>query len=319
MDIGLGTLLGSVVSGIGGLIGQSQANQVNREIASQNIAFQQRENEITREREDNAVWRASQDMVHSGLSKTLAAGSPASASALTAPQNNMQYQSPIGKAVEKMNLVNSFLQAKQTEAQIKSVDAEAGYKQALTAGQNLSNGVFMQKHENEQALTLANTEMTKAHMDLYRSEERLNTIVGDSKAEYLRAQIDNLLSDTKYKNMSTSKASHEIMEIISRTNKLDTETELVLQDIVYRGLQIRSLRTDIDYAKKFGLPVGHLPGGLLGGAWNIGTMLRTRVRDVLGKSSDFTFSPTPSGNYIGYSPSIDAEAWNLINNSGYPF
>ena len=51
-----------------------------------NIDFQKRENRITRKREDNAVQRRAKDMEAAGLNKVLAAGDPASAQALQAPQ-----------------------------------------------------------------------------------------------------------------------------------------------------------------------------------------------------------------------------------------
>lgn len=72
-------------------------NQMNMALNRENIAFQKRtndlnwqrqlaENNLTREREDTAYSRAARDMEAAGLSKTLAAGNPASSAAMTAAQ-----------------------------------------------------------------------------------------------------------------------------------------------------------------------------------------------------------------------------------------
>lgn len=122
---GLFTGLGSIISGIGQAdqqvkntkamiesqekiaeqnfqLGQD-TNQMNWDIAKMNadiarrmnddnITFQQEENAITREREDTAVQRRAADLEAAGLSKTLAAGSAASAQGMTAPQRRESEQ-----------------------------------------------------------------------------------------------------------------------------------------------------------------------------------------------------------------------------------
>lgn len=300
MDLGLGTLLGGVATGIGTLIGQNETNRVNQQIASQNIAFQEKENEITRQREDNAVQRAAADMQAAGLSKTLAAGNPASASALTAPQNNYQHQSALGKAVEKMNLVNSYLSAKQTEAQIKSVNSEAAYKAALTAGQEINNQTLAERNQAEIAYRTANTDTTKALMKQYEAYTRLANIEGEYKAEMLKEQINNLVAERKYKEMTTSKASHEIFEIIARTNKLGKESEMLVSDMIQRSLQIRTMQYNLDYAKEHHLPVGS-SGGLLGGIVPLAQdVTGNYIMPIVNGAFDFVKSGVDAvGNWIG--------------------
>ena len=72
-------------------------NQMNMALNRENIAFQKRtndlnwqrqlaENNLTRAREDTAFSRAARDMEAAGLSKTLAAGNPASSASMTASQ-----------------------------------------------------------------------------------------------------------------------------------------------------------------------------------------------------------------------------------------
>ncbi len=83
-------------------------NQMNMALNRENIAFQKRtndlnwqrqlaENNLARQREDTAYSRAARDMEAAGLSKTLAAGSPASSAAMTAsqaeaPRNKFGYE-----------------------------------------------------------------------------------------------------------------------------------------------------------------------------------------------------------------------------------
>lgn len=83
-------------------------NQMNMALNRENIAFQKRtndlnwqrqlaENNLTRQREDTAYGRAARDMEAAGLSKTLAAGNPASSASMTAaqaqsPQNKFGYE-----------------------------------------------------------------------------------------------------------------------------------------------------------------------------------------------------------------------------------
>lgn len=83
-------------------------NDLNRELNKENIAFQRatndlnyqrqkEENDLTRAREDTAYSRAAKDMEAAGLSKTLAAGSPASSASMTAsqaqsPENKFKYE-----------------------------------------------------------------------------------------------------------------------------------------------------------------------------------------------------------------------------------
>lgn len=85
-----------------------QQNELNQSLNRENIAFQRDtndlnwyrqlgENNLARQREDTAYSRAARDMEAAGLSKTLAAGNPASSAAMTAsqaqaPQNKFGYE-----------------------------------------------------------------------------------------------------------------------------------------------------------------------------------------------------------------------------------
>lgn len=92
-----------------------------------NTYSQKKENQITREREDNAVSRRIADLEANGLSPTLAAGSAASAQNLQAPQTDRNAVG-LGAWYDKIMLEN---QIAQTEASTSEAQANATYAQNL--------------------------------------------------------------------------------------------------------------------------------------------------------------------------------------------
>lgn len=95
----LKTIAAPVVNFISGLFTNSSnkkqvelTNAANMAMNAENIQFQREENEIARQREDTAIQRRASDLTAAGLSKTLAAGSPASANAMNAPNNQFSMQ-----------------------------------------------------------------------------------------------------------------------------------------------------------------------------------------------------------------------------------
>lgn len=90
-------------------MGQAESNRINYQMNRENIEFQQEENRIAREREDNAIQRRALDLAKAGLSKTLAAGSSASAQSMTAPKYIFSHQNPYsGFAQFGVSLANSL-------------------------------------------------------------------------------------------------------------------------------------------------------------------------------------------------------------------
>lgn len=108
-------------------------NAMNQALNEANIAFQERENAITREREDNAVRRRAIDLASAGLSKTLAAGSAASSNALQAPQNTFAMQTGNAMKAHKStapqfdfhsNFTENLYRAKSADLEDKRLDIE---------------------------------------------------------------------------------------------------------------------------------------------------------------------------------------------------
>lgn len=321
-------MLGSIISGIAGAAsnaysanlaykGQQEANQINREIANQNIAFQQRENEITRMREDNAVQRAALDMQAAGLSKTLAAGNPASAAALTAPVNTYQHQSPMAKAAEKLNVVSAFLNAASLQGDITKKKAEADLIESQTAGQNLNNSVFMKRFATDEALKIANTEQTRAQIDLIKADTKLSEIEGDYKAHEIQIRIDNMIADLKNKGLTANQIIATTRKTLTENFKMSKESELLVQDIIYKKLEIQGLKHNIDYAVEHGLPVGQVGGSILGVSPSAVESVLNWMSPFRSRPGDFEFYYNKHGNTVAYMKDKEQEAklWDSINNS----
>lgn len=285
IGLGLATLIGAGLSFAGGLAGNlinqnvAQENIAAQKTANQeNIAFQKAENDITREREDNAVQRAAADMTAAGLSKTLAAGQPASAASLTAPhtqavQNQFKYES----ALQKMNIAglvqDMAVKQKQLDMEEAKNDAEIGYINAQTVGQNNTNETFMKTWENEQLLNLAKTAQANSVARLNEIEADLNEKLAPYKVDQIMKDIDLKVSQINLNEKSIEKASKEISKLIAEEEHLDAQTELLVEQAVTERLKQAGWTHDLGYAGTNGLPVGAMPSGLAGSIVTAGQSL----------------------------------------------
>lgn len=98
-----------------------------------NITSQRRENDITRAREDTAFSRAATDLENAGLSKTLAAGSPAPTSAQTAPQSSFN--------PDITGMIQAAIGAKKTEAETEEIKAQTDAIKANTEATKVQTGL----------------------------------------------------------------------------------------------------------------------------------------------------------------------------------
>jgi len=120
-------IFGAVLGGVAGT-GQNIFNWVQNERADQrNYERQQAEVARLEKREDNAIQRRALDLQAAGLSKTLAAGSSASAASI-APVQKKAYQMDgvmesalIGMQVKNMSAQNDFIKAQA--AQVRQATA----------------------------------------------------------------------------------------------------------------------------------------------------------------------------------------------------
>ena len=128
-------------------------NQANiayqRETNDLNYQRQLQENNLTRQREDTAYTRAASDLESAGLSKTLAAGEPASSNALSssvavAPEHKFQAQRYEQKAFQAnaIKLDLDILQDLQKIKNISLTDENIEYQKKLNAYQDAYNNFF---------------------------------------------------------------------------------------------------------------------------------------------------------------------------------
>lgn len=283
-----------------------------KQMNDENIAFQQRENEITRGREDTAVQRAAADMEAAGLSKTLAAGNPASAQALTAPQgqaiqNQFKYDAQIGKMNLASRVADLYFQSRSDERAQDLNDAQIAKLDAETQSELISNKYKEDVYKADIASKTADTEMTKVTIDYYKLQQEILSIEKEYKGLELQASIDAKLAektkDLAEADYSKARISLVVQQIVSEVMNQERvkilaakdKQELVnlVRDYAYKYYQIESLKHDLNVGQKYGLPIGAMLNG------DIGSWVNT-IRSLLsgGKSVQFDLngvSQNPDG------------------------
>lgn len=298
----------SIIGGIVTAVGTHKTNQTSREISNQNIQFQQQENEITRLREDNAHVRAAQDLQAAGLSKTLAAGNPASAAALTAPQANYEYKDPMQKAIEKMNL-------EQTIMDLRSLKADVAKKEAETDSINLSNSIFLDQYYTDKSVKQVNIELAEAQIASYDAQTALTQTIGEYKAQEIMADIDLKLSQIDLNKANSTLVQKQIWKAIRETYNLGKQGELLVQDIIKAQYEVKVMQHNLTYAETYNLPVGTILNGQVGSVGNA-------VRSIFGQpnnGSGFTFLGGNTNFTNNYMHSLGYEDGQLVPIEEVPF
>lgn len=190
--------IGNAIGGFFNWLGIRQTNKVNKQISDDNLAAWKAENDLTRERENDANQRAVKDLHAAGLSATLAAGNPASAQALRAPQSEFYYQNPYSGISESINNVFSG---------IKNI-SEAKYLNSLTNLNNIDAQTRFETNKAKQQYYVAQSYLEKRYGDLFDRtfEEQINKIINENV--YTREQIENIVVDTVNKNIQTKILSY---------------------------------------------------------------------------------------------------------------
>lgn len=175
-------LIGGLAAGALGLFGSAMTNatnaqstrdtnRVNAQIASNNLDYQREYNEQIFAREDNAVQRRAADLEAAGLSKTLAAGSPASAGGSASAPLNMHREE-------------------------SGPPAQDVFSAGITSANAVANMIT-----TAQAQQLQN-EKTRAEIDQ-------QTIINQYLADQILADLDNKKASTDSIRASTAKTDLE--------------------------------------------------------------------------------------------------------------
>lgn len=184
-----------------------------------NTYSQKQENQIMREREDNAIGRRMRDLEANGLSATLAAGSPASSQAGTAARSEGSAFDYLSKALQlyqgKADISKTNADTALANMQATSEQFKQAFMQAQTQGEELRNSwinadMFSkldlrdkqgQKIGEELKQIVQNTALLKAKT----AYEQANTDFISTQNQNEKIRQDMLINDrswNEYKNFS---------------------------------------------------------------------------------------------------------------------
>ena len=247
---GIGNLLagaGSFVDTLAGnTIGAIQ-NHWNLQQQQAALDWQKSAQETTWQREDNAVQRRAADLEAAGLSKTLAAGNGASASAPMTPQvpqSNFQYKAGLA------DMVQNFLSAQKQSADIDLLRAEklkVQQEQRESEARTLNLGYDGSLKQNELALfelrklgmerdnlikykvaahTQAEKDLIQKKIDNYDLEIESKQLANDYQnmmnANFLRDMVIAINRGVSTKDLGTQGMFNELLKIAKGAgNKID--------------------------------------------------------------------------------------------------
>lgn len=263
----IGKGLGGLVGGIGTLVVGNKANKneaaaiaMQRDIAEANLAQQNKEweyqkelNQLTMEREDNAVQRRVNDLKAAGLSPTLAAGSAAGSSVM--------------KAGSAPQMDATFAQNMQTAAQnrfdrkMKAIETGISIQSNLA---NISKTIADARKANAEAN--ATEQSTPYDVEMKRLAVELNSELNPIKINEHKLRVDGMEADNLLKKLEAGLKSQESVlndlkitgEAIS--NKLkEANLSVEQQKLSIMALEYLKAEMYVESAEKAGMPLEYVP------------------------------------------------------------
>lgn len=261
-------VIGSAIGGIvGALTGANQQKKEN-EIADQNFNLQKEQfeyqkflndrqfnyqkelNDKMMEREDNAVQRRAADLEKAGMSKNLAAGSAATAGAMSSGGSQSAGNAPQRAVVDNTKILSTV-----------------GQSMGL-AGQYFDN---IQKEKTAE-YTDAKTESEIANKD---------NIIQDTKNKELEAA--NIQADTTLKNVNATatekRVANETKKTIAEINRMKVQNELDRQETLNK-------QHNYNVAKDTHMPIGATASSKLGGYIQDGIRILPQIGERIGDMTE---------------------------------
>lgn len=201
-------------------------NNANMLMNRENIEFQQAENEIARLREDNAVQRRASDLTAAGLSKTLAAGSPASANAMNAPNNQFAMQTGHQMQAHHAEVPRFDFDVAQAQQNIASaeaagVNAAANETSAKAAAREAKTKESQQKFEMIKFAVEHGLDLKKFGLDVEKFEHQKTMDENYYELDKAIREGQLTLEQKKYElsveelNLERDKLNNAIMNTVS--------------------------------------------------------------------------------------------------------
>lgn len=159
-----------------------------------NIKMQQRENDLTRQREDNAYQRAVRDARDAGLSPlAVVPNGGASAQSLTAPQ---QMENPVSSGISAYEKVKALqIQDESSRKQSELIDSQVGLNNAQAS---VADADFQRKLvENSYVASKELLEVQKAREEVgkLKADKKISEEEASRRAELLDKRIEDLKSN----------------------------------------------------------------------------------------------------------------------------
>lgn len=228
---GIGSVLSGASNILGNVLGYSantQANNINAQIAQNNLLYQYQNLDYQRalqnvifEREDNAISRRAKDLENAGLSKTLAAGSGANAGTVvstSAPVNNYQHKAftpNLNFGGSLLDLADYINRADRNKAEIDLLKEQTiGQSEENITKRVVRNNLYVEAKKKDLEAELIRANQIGKNLENSKAQQ---TIIADVEKKYkevklLEEQINNqMLHNTLTGNQVEDEAyNHEM-------------------------------------------------------------------------------------------------------------
>lgn len=333
-------------------------NAMNQAINEANIALQREQNEINRQREDNAVRRRVNDLVGAGLSKTLAAGSAASANAMQAPQATLGMQTgnamkaatatyaranpyrfdnlaSVGSMIQTERLKNKELDVANRELDLKEqqLDETVRHNEAVESNESRSIDVAERYHDMQNMWKSAELDQNSVfHSDAVRLEEASQSIARlNSWSQrnlnaiheiWYQADMDMMKSTTDreaaYLTASLAESSAKIASWYSDKKLSDAQAAYLRQQIPNVAKYMVSQIKNIDSDTRATLMDAAIK------SWNLSTAIEegtTTTSSIPGKTEVEQLKKNRISNYVtkGLSTGLSVGAGIFLGSGGGKF